>query len=320
MGLKRSMRTTAAKALPASLGDALPVEADARKSSLPWIVAIGASAGGIDALLKFFAAVPADTSCAFLVVVHLAPDRESNLVPLLGRATVMPVAQVDKDSEVVADHVYVAPPGFDMLMQDGRFVAEKVTSRPPKPMAIDHAMMSLAASQRERLIGVVMSGADGDGSLGLKAIKSEGGFTLAQLPASAGHPDMPLHAIAAGVVDRQLMVNEMPAAIMQIIRHAGAFADGAGDASEVDQLKAILEHLNNRLGLDFRGYKTPMLSRRIRRRMGLCSIRSEDLYLRHLLKVPEEAEALSRDFLISVTEFFRDNASASSGTFSRCRR
>lgn len=272
----------------------------------PWIIGIGASAGGIDALLKFFSAAPADGGCAFVVVMHLAPNRESSLATLIARATSMSVKQVDKDSDVQANHVYVAPPGFDLLMHDGRLVVEKIASRPAKPMAIDRCMMSLAAERRERVIGVVMSGADGDGALGLKAIKSEGGFTFAQSPASAIHPDMPLHAIAAGVVDRQLIVEEMPAAIMQIVRHVDGVGGESSDSLEVDHLKAILDHLNKRLGLDFRGYKTPMLNRRIRRRMGLCSIRKEADYLRHLIDMPVEAEALAKDFLIGVTEFFRE--------------
>ena len=307
MASKRSpVRATPAKVLPASLGDALPLQGGDTPVPLPWIIAIGASAGGIDALLKFFRETPPDGGCAFVVVMHLAPNRESSLAALIARATVMPVKQVDKDSDVQANHVYVAPPGFDLKMQDGRLAVEKMAARVTKPMAIDRCMMSVAADRRERVIGVVMSGADGDGALGLKAIKSEGGYTFAQTPASAIHPDMPLHAIAAGVVDRQMEVEQMPAAIMQIVRHVDDVEEKPGDELGVDHLKTILDHLNNELGLDFRGYKTPMLHRRIRRRMGLCSIRSELDYLRHLVEVPAEAEALAKDFLIGVTEFFRE--------------
>ena len=254
MGTKRTpVEATTAVVLPASLPDAQPVEQERADGRSPWIVGLGASAGGVEALLKFFRAVAPDTGCAFLVVMHLAPDRESNLAPLIGKATSMPVEQVESDTALQANRVYVAPPGHDLLLRNGGLVVEKISLRPAKSMAIDRFLMSLAENRRERVIGVVLSGADGDGTLGMKAIKSEGGFTLVQLPSSAGHPDMPLHAIAAGVVDRQLMVEEMPDAIVQIVRNVGNLADEAADpsAAEVGLLKEILEHLNTALDWTF---------------------------------------------------------------------
>ena len=296
-------------AISTSIGDAEPVERDGRKTQLPFpVVAIGASAGGVEVLLRFFRTIPADSGCAFVVVMHLAPDRASNLDTLVGHATSMAVEQAKDGARLEVNRVYIGQPGHDLLMKDGCLVLEKVKTRPPKPTAIDRFMTSLAADQGDRAVGVVMSGSDGDGALGIKAIKSEGGFTVAQLPSSATHPGMPLSAIATGVVDRQLTIEEMPAAIIQFVRHSLTETKSPAEprASNADLLKIILEHVHDHTGIDFRSYKEPMLNRRVRRRMVLCNIHTEADYLRFLLETPAESEALAADFLISVTEFFRE--------------
>jgi two-component system CheB/CheR fusion protein len=293
--------------MASSIADAEPVEWDSRQSQLPFpVIAIGASAGGVEALLRFFRAMPDDSGCAFVVVMHFAPDRASNLDTLIGHATGMAVTQAANGTPVQANRVYIAPPGHQLLMQRGRLALEGMAERTPRPTTIDRFMISLAADQGERAIGVVMSGSDGDGSLGIKAIKSEGGYAIAQLPSSAMHPGMPLSALATGVVDRQLAIEEMPSAIIALVRAtAPASSDPAqGEPEGGDDLMAILDLVQQRLGLDFRGYKTPMLRRRVRRRMGLCGVQTEKDYLLHLTATPREAEGLAADFLISVTEFF----------------
>jgi two-component system CheB/CheR fusion protein len=307
----RAQQAKAKTEISSSIGDAEPVEWDPRESQLPFpVVAIGASAGGVEALLRFFRALPPDSDCAFVVVMHFAPDRESNLDTLIGRATGMVVAQAEHGMPVQANRVYIAAPAHQLLMHRGCLALEAMAERTPRPTTIDRFMISLAADQGERAIGVVMSGSDGDGSLGIKAIKSEGGYAIAQLPASAMHPGMPLSALATGVVDRQLTVEDMPAAIVELVRAAKAEAGAAVELlpEGIDdlKLKAVLDLVQQRLGLDFRGYKTPMLRRRVRRRMALCGVRSEEDYLRHLSETPKEAEGLAADFLISVTEFFRE--------------
>jgi two-component system CheB/CheR fusion protein len=307
--MSRRSDTTEAAGHPThlSLVDAQPVEEPVRREQLSFpTVGIGASAGGVDALRRLFGAMPEDAGCAFVVVMHLAPERESMLAPLLGRSTRMPVAQVHESTRVEANHVYIAPPGQYLAMNEGRLQLQPIGERPHKPAAVDHFMVSLAADQRERAIGVVLTGVDGDGSLGIKAIKSEGGMTIAQSPESAAHPGMPESAIATGLIDQQLAIEAMPAAIVDYINDAALRHGGAhDDSSDKSLLPDILNRVRAELGLDFRGYKLPMLLRRVRRRMGLAHVRDARAYL-ELLSNRSEVNALAGDFLISVTEFFRE--------------
>jgi two-component system, chemotaxis family, CheB/CheR fusion protein len=172
-------------------------------------------------------------------------------------------------------------------------------------------MISAARDQRHRMIGVVMTGADGDGALGLKAIKSEGGMTIAQSPETASHPSMPLSAIGAGVVDVLLQIEQMPQAIVDYLANSRGSESpedrpGSDDDTQPLVMAGILAQIRLRTGLDFRGYKQPMLARRIRRRMALCGSRSAEAYMAKLAASIEEVRALAEDFLISVTEFFRE--------------
>jgi len=294
---------------PFSIADAAPQGDDAKRTLLPFpTVAIGASAGGVEALLRLFGKMPPDSGCAFVAVMHLDPDRESMMASLLGRATAMPVVQAEDDMQVAANHVYTNPPGHYLELQAGRLVLSDIPLRPPRPKAVDHFMISLAADQRERAIAVVLTGTDGDGALGVKAVKAEGGMTIAQTPGSAAHAGMPQSAIDTGVVDSCLPIDQMPAAILEYVAHAHLqSAPGEAAADEADDvLFELLTELKDRSGLDFRGYKTPMLRRRVHRRMGLAHIGDLSTYLEFLRDTPQEAGALADDFLISVTEFFRE--------------
>lgn len=185
----------------------------------PRIVAIGASAGGLHALSLFFRAaseIPADV--AFVVVVHLAPGSESHLPGLLAKDTRLPVSAIEDGATLRAGHVYVIPPKVSVVIEQGTFRLRAAVGRPAIPMPIDAFFTSLAADQHDRAIGVVLTGANADGSAGLRAIKAEGGMVMAQTPDTAEHSAMPGHAIATGLVDYVLPVENMPAALFDCMR------------------------------------------------------------------------------------------------------
>jgi len=290
------------------MGDALPPEdAGGTSSLLPFsTVAIGASAGGVEALVRLFSLMQEDTGCAFVVALHLAPDRVSMLVPLIQRSTAMPVLEARDGQAIEANHVYVVPPGQFVEVRNGTLVASPIAIRPAHPVTIDRLMSSLAADQRERAIGVVLTGSDSDGSLGVKALKAEGGLTLAQLPSSAAHRGMPESAVATGLVDQQLAIEDMPAAIAEYGASLGAGAASAEPEKTHATLAQILDRVRVLAGLDFRDYKPPMLLRRVRRRMALAHVREMDAYLRQITESPTALAALCDDLLIGVTEFFRE--------------
>lgn len=290
-----------------ALHDALPIDESARAALLPFFtVAIGASAGGVEALLKLFGCMPADTGCAFVVVLHMAPERESLLAQLIARVTSMPVVAATQDLALVPNQVHIIVPGQFMTLRDGCLQLEPMGARPPHPVTVDRFMMSLAAEQRERAVGVVLTGADGDGALGIKAIKAEGGLTLAQTPATAAHPGMPESAVATGLVDRALAIEEIPPVLLAYVQAAGLQLPAEPAAAPAQYLPAMLAVVRSHTGLDFCGYKEPMLLRRIHRRMGLTRRPDRAAYLELLRDSAEEARALADDFLISVTEFFRE--------------
>jgi two-component system, chemotaxis family, CheB/CheR fusion protein len=291
-----------------AMGDALPPDdAAAASSQLPFCtVAIGASAGGVEALARLFSVMPADTGCAFVVALHLAPDRVSMLTPLIQRSTRMPVLEAKGGQAIEPDHVYVVPPGQFIEVRHGTIASSPIAARPPHPITIDCLMKSLAADQRERAIGVVLTGSDGDGALGVKALKAEGGLTLAQLPSSAAHPGMPQNAIATGLVDQQLTIEDMPAVIAEYGASLGARPPGEAADAIPATMGQIIDRVRALTGLDFRDFKPPMLVRRVRRRMALARTRDMDGYLHLIAESPAELAALCDDFLISVTEFFRE--------------
>ena len=288
------------------LPDVLALEAETASVEVDLVtVAIGASAGGVEALQRLFAAMPADSGCAFVVLLHLAPDQPSQLVSVLSRSTTMTVSEAATGVALEQNHVYVLPPGAALGLRGGQL--ELQTLKPgSRPQVIDRFLTALAADQRERTIAVVLSGTDGDGALGVKAIKSEGGLVLAQLPESAAFRGMPDSAVATGLVDRQLTIEDMPAVIVDYVADAGLRDREAQRA--IDGLPAVLDLLHRHAGRDFRGYKTPMLERRVRRRMALSRRPEIGAYIELLRTSAAERAALAEDFLISVTEFFREPA------------
>jgi two-component system, chemotaxis family, CheB/CheR fusion protein len=276
------------------------------------VVAIGASAGGLAALSRLFEAMPAGAGFGFVVIVHLAPTHASHLPELLARHTEMPVTQV-QDAEpqpLQRDHVYVIPPNRSLELRAGQLCVSAGERLQKIPLPIDRFFRSLAEDRQEQAICIVLSGSGADGSQGLRDVKAEGGLVLAQSPETAEHDGMPRSAIATGLVDIVLPVEQMPRALLDYARHAlllGApIAAGALAAADGDVLDDILALLRLRAGHDFRGYKQAMVMRRVRRRMGLARSHRLADYHALLRDSAEEVGTLCKDLLIGVTAFFRE--------------
>jgi two-component system, chemotaxis family, CheB/CheR fusion protein len=275
------------------------------------IVGIGASAGGLAAFEAFFSGMPTDreSGMAFVLVQHLAPDHESMLVDLVKRYTRMAVSEVEDGMRVLPNCAYIIPPNRDMALLNGVLqLLEPVAARGHR-LSIDFFFRSLAQDQLDRAICVILSGSGSDGSQGLRAIKAEGGMVMAQNPSSAEYDSMPRSAIATGFVDYILPPAEMPAQLIAYAaRTTGRKRARAGPAAPKveDVHKKILILLRAHTGHDFSYYKQNTVSRRVERRMAVQQVEQAEEYLRFLRETPAELDALFRDLLIGVTNFFRD--------------
>ncbi|MEE4376465.1 MAG: chemotaxis protein CheB [Candidatus Competibacteraceae bacterium] len=273
------------------------------------IVGLGASAGGLDALKKFFSAMPADSGMAFVVVQHLDPTHESMMADLLTRCTAMPVRQSEDGMAVEPDCVYVIPPKWYLGIKGTRLRLTEPKERRGMRMAIDAFFCSLAEDQHNRSIVVILSGTGSDGSAGIKEIKAQGGMVMAQDPDTVTHDGMPRSAINTGFVDLVLPVEDMPQALQQYAEHP--YLNGHTETKTLvqpagDDLHTVLALLQAHQKLDFRHYKHTTLVRRMERRMGLNHLRQIADYLALLRHDPVELDRLSKDLLIGVTGFFRD--------------
>lgn len=283
---------------------------DALESSAIAIVGVGASAGGIEALGTVFDTMPADSGCAFVVVLHLDPTRESEMARILSGRTKMPVSQVEDGMRIAPDHVYVIAPDTELRVRDGGLHVSKPSERRGQRHPVDVLFSSIAAEHHERAIAIVLSGTGSNGTEGLKDIRAEGGMSLVQAPETAKFDGMPKSAIDAGMADHVLAPEEMAEALLAYIRHDYAYdapvdvmaASPKGDAT----VEHVLDLLRARTGSDFSSYKPNTQRRRIHRRMGLRNIATLDDYMHELRGNPVEATTLIADLMISVTGFFRD--------------
>jgi two-component system, chemotaxis family, CheB/CheR fusion protein len=269
------------------------------------IVGIGASAGGLEAFTHLLKALPADTGMGFVLVQHLAPGHASALAEILKRATSMPVKEVQDGSLVEPNHVYVMPPGQNMVI-----AGETLQLRPREPRGqqrpIDQFFRALALALRHRAIGVVLSGSASDGTLGLEAIKAEGGITFAQ-DATAQYEGMPHSAVASGCVDFVLAPSAIARELVRIGKHPYAVpGPGVHEPDGGPNFAQIVQLLGHAHGVDFSHYKFNTLYRRVARRMVLLKVDGVSQYVQVLRERPEEVEALYQDVLINVTSFFRD--------------
>jgi two-component system, chemotaxis family, CheB/CheR fusion protein len=272
------------------------------------VVGVGASAGGLEAFTQMLGALPLDTGMAFVLVQHLAPTHASLLSEILARATEMPVMEVQDDRRVEPNRIYVLPPDRNMTISQGVLQLSPRKEARGQHRPIDLFFRSLAEDQKERAIGVVLSGTATDGTLGLAEIKAEGGITFAQ-DDTAQQSSMPRSAVASGCVDFVLAPDGIAREIARIARHPqvalAAPPRRKAPAGEPNP-GTILETVRKVTGVDFTQYKASSLNRRINRRMVLHRMESLRDYGRFLQENPEEVEALFQDILINVTRFFRD--------------
>ena len=298
---------TKTKTLPATPE---PEAAPPRPVTFP-IVGIGASAGGLAAIEAFFSGMPADgdPGLAIVLVQHLAPDHDSILTNLVQRCTRMQVFEVQDGMRVQVNCVYIIPPNRDMAFLDGALHLLEPAAPRGHRLPVDFLFRSLAQEQRERAIGIVLSGTGSDGTLGVRAIKGEGGMAMAQNPASTEFDGMPRSALATGLVDFELPAAEMAAHLLAYIAHAfgkNLLPAPATQPKTENALKKIFILLRAQTGHDFSQYKPSTINRRIERRMAVHQVDGVDGYVKYLQQTPVEVEALFRDLLIGVTNFFRD--------------
>jgi len=274
------------------------------------IVGIGASAGGLEALEQFLTNVPERSGMAFVIIQHLDPKYKGAMVSLLQRTTRMPVVQVRNKQKVDPNHVYVIPPGKDISILHGalHLLAQKLPRGLNLP--IDYFFRSLAEDQRERSIGVVLSGMGSDGTLGIRAIKEKAGAAFVQSLESAKFDSMPSSVIDAGLADVIGPAEDLPGKVIAYCRHAPHLARTDPHEAVPEKAKSALDKvfviLRSHTGNDFSLYKKSTIHRRIERRMGLHQIDKLAHYVRYLRENPREVELLFRELLIGVTSFFRD--------------
>jgi len=283
--------------------------ADASEVVVIPVVGIGASAGGIEALSQFFDAMPSDSGCAFVVVMHLDPKRESERARILSAHTAMPVVQVEDGMRLAANHVYVIAPDSDLKVSDGGLHVAKPTEPRGQRHPVDVLFSSLAVDQRERAVAIVLSGTGSNGTEGLRDIRAEGGMSLVQLPETAKFDGMPRSAISADMADHVLAPEKMPETLLAFMSHGYVAAPSEIEATSPDgqaTLSHLLELLRVRGGHDFRSYKHSTLRRRVHRRLGLRNIETLDAYIDELRANSGEVTTLVGDLTISVTGFFRD--------------
>ena len=277
----------------------------------PFVVALGASAGGIKPLTEFFSRVRPNSDMAYVVILHLSPEHESNLSAVLQNRTSIPVTQVTSAVAVEPNHIYVIPPSKNLVMTDG--LIRPTDLEPPRGAhTIDLCFRTLADVYGRNAIAILLSGTGADGTLGIGRVKEEGGFVIAQSPDEAEYADMPRNAIDSGMVDLIMAVAEMPAKVLAL-RDGAKRLEISPEPEELPTpsddeglLREVLTLLRLRTGNDFSQYKRPTLLRRIARRLQVNEVADLHSYLELLHTRPEEIQGLLRDLLITVTNFFRD--------------
>jgi two-component system CheB/CheR fusion protein len=274
------------------------------------VVAIGASAGGIEAFTELIRALPTNTGMAFVLIQHLDPTHHSILTELLSKETAMRVREVSDGMPLQANHVFVIPPNATMSVSGHALhIAPREETR-GLHMSIDHFMRSLANDEGNRAIGVILSGSGSDGTLGMAEIQAQGGVTFAQETASAKYDSMPRSAIASGCVDYVLPPKAIARELARIAHHpyvAGQATEetdyGTGESAA---LNSIFQLLRRSTGVDFTHYRKTTILRRIQRRMVVHKIDKLDEYVKYVQVNPAEIKALYQDMLINVTSFFRN--------------
>lgn len=295
-----------------SLPDPSPddVEAAPEQAPLPRaVVALGASAGGLEALEQFFDRMPADSGCAFVVVQHLSPGHKSLMAELLARHTRMPVVRATDGAALRANHVFLNDARHNLVI-DG--LQLRLVSRPDPPglnLPIDLFLESLAKQWGARTVGVILSGTGSDGTRGVRAVHAAGGLVIVQDVGSARFDGMPRSAAATGLAHATLTPSEMPATIDQALTHPDGFRAGTSRREPLTDDEAYVELMalaSRTSAVDLSHYKRSTVMRRIARRLAATNCDGLVEYLRLARSTPAEIEQLARELLIGVTRFFRD--------------
>lgn len=272
------------------------------------VVGIGASAGGLKTLQEFFDYLPGNTGMAFVVIVHLAPDKTSTLDKLLTSHTPMKVLQLTGDTKIKPDHIYVISPDKQLRLR-GKFILLEQKEKGGQAV-VDLFFRSLAEECEKKAIGIVLSGTGSDGTLGLKAIKEYGGIMMAQAPGEAAYSGMPISAIDTNLVDFVLPAKELAKKVVEYKEILGKVKIPLFEEKlakkEATALYEIFRLLNSIKNHDFSQYKRTSVLRRLQRRLYVCNCKNISEYRKYVDKHPDELNLLFDDLLISVTRFFRD--------------
>ncbi|MEO7216528.1 CheR family methyltransferase [Mucilaginibacter sp.] len=279
----------------------------AKISDQQYIIAIGASAGGLDAIAAFFDHTPLD-AVSYILIQHLATDFKSQMAAILTRHTKLQVIEVVNDIVIESNKVYLIPSSNFMAIKAGKLILSAKTKEPRPYMTIDHFFISLANEIGSKAIGVVLSGTGKDGSKGVIAIKEQGGMVIVQDPKTASFSEMPFSAIETDCADFILSPEAMPQVIEDFVKNnkLDLLPDQKPEDLSDVELAGIINLIKGNMPLDFTDYKRPTILRRIKRRMLQHNFSRVDKYYIFLQNNPREIELLANDFLISVTSFFRD--------------
>lgn len=271
-------------------------------------VGIGASAGGLEALEEFIKGMPSDTGMTFIVVQHLSPDYKSMMVELLSRRTQMKVLQIEDGMLVKANCIYLIPPKKNLTIYHSRLILTEQVRDTSLNLPIDVFFRSLAIDQKKKAVGIILSGTGSDGTLGIKAIKEQGGLVMVQNFSTAKFDGMPKSAIATGLVDYILNADQMSDALVKYVSHPHVLQEDTRETENKEETDFVktLSLIRTHVGMDFSYYKPKTIIRRIERRISVNQLQDSEEYIKLLLDSKEECEILAREFLIGVTQFFRD--------------
>lgn len=272
----------------------------------PHVVGIGASAGGLEALSQFVAGLPLDLGCIYVVAQHMSPTHRSMMADILSRETRLSVRELSDGEVPEVDVIHIIPPGNNLVFKGGRFLLSTPSPEvAPKP-SVNILFQSMAEEFEERAIGIILSGTGSDGTRGLRAIKSAGGIAFVQIPETAKYDGMPRSAIDACVADRIVAPDQIGRELERLVNFPGKLSDLGGGEQNPAELADLFGRVRQRTKIDFSSYKLSTVQRRLQRRMVATDTSTLAEYLRNADEHPEELDALAKETLISVTEFFRD--------------
>ena len=272
------------------------------------VVALGASAGGLEAFTQFLTALTHESGIAYVLVQHLDPSHPSSLVELLNRVSPIPIVEATEGMPVKPNHAYIIPPGKSLSIHNRTLSVVGDQEHPGITHSINHFFHSLAEDVKERAVGIILSGTGSDGSDGARTIKANDGLVIVQDPVTAKYDGMPKSAIEAGVADYILPPAAMASQLKDYLDQSFYKRERIRQALKKDDvnMKSIFSLVKMRTGRDFSGYKISTITRRIEHQMAVNSIETLGNYLKFLRENPNEIEALMKNFLIQVTSFFRD--------------